>query len=71
MQWNFLVIGEAIAQLHKLDPGTTEKINEWRRIISFRNQLIHGYGAIKNEITWDIIQTKLAALQTDVRGLLN
>jgi uncharacterized protein with HEPN domain len=71
VQWNFVVIGEALGQLHKLDPQTAEQISEWRRIIAFRNQLIHGYGVIKNEITWDIIEKKLSVLQADVRRLLN
>lgn len=39
VNWNFSVIGEALSQLHKLDASTAEKINEWRRIIAFRNQL--------------------------------
>lgn len=70
VQWNFTVIGEALGQLYKSDPGVAQQIKEWRRIIAFRNQLIHGYGVIKNEITWDIIETKLPLLRSDVRGLL-
>jgi uncharacterized protein with HEPN domain len=71
VQWNFMVIGEALSQLHKLDTGTAEQIGQWRRIIGFRNQLIHGYGVIKHEITWDIVESKLPALGTDVRRLLD
>lgn len=70
VQWNFAVIGEALAQLYKIDPGTSERIAEWRRIIAFRNQLIHGYGVIKHEITWDIIENKLPVLRADVQALL-
>jgi uncharacterized protein with HEPN domain len=70
VQWNFTVIGEALSQLHKTDAGTAERISEWPRIIAFRNQLIHGYGVIKNDITWDIIETKLPVLQKDVQALL-
>lgn len=70
VQWNFAVIGEALAQLYKIDAGTAEQITEWRRIIAFRNQLIHGYGVIKNEITWDIIENKAPVLRTEVRRLL-
>jgi len=68
--WNFSVIGEALSQLHKLDAGTAERITEWQRIIAFRNQLIHGYGVIKNEITWDIIENKLPILMTEISCLL-
>ena len=70
VNWNFTIVGEALGQLHKLDATTAEQITEWRRIIAFRNQLIHGYGVIKNEITWDIIEKKLPVLRIDVRRLL-
>ena len=70
VQCNFAVIGEALAQLEKADPGTAHQINEWHRIIAFRNQLIHGYGVVKHEITWDIINTKVPVLRTDVKKLL-
>ena len=70
VHWNFAIIGEALNQLHKIDPSCAERINEWRRIIGFRNQLVHGYGVIKNDITWDIIQTKLRTLQVEVQSLL-
>jgi len=70
VHWNFAVIGEALSQLNKLDPVTAQQISEWHRIIGFRNQLIHGYGVIKNEITWDIIETKLPVLRADVSRLL-
>lgn len=71
VQWNFLIIGEALSQLAKFDPVTPEQITEYRRIIAFRNQLIHGYGVIKNDITWDIIQNKLPVLVTEVNRLLD
>ncbi len=70
VQWNFAVIGEALGQLQKVDPHTAEKITQWRRIIAFRNQLIHGYGVIKNEITWDIVKNKLPLLRSDAKTLL-
>ena len=70
VQWNFTVIGEALSQLHKLDPATAERITEWRRIIAFRNQLIHGYGVIKHEITWDIVENKLPVLRRETAALL-
>jgi len=71
IQWNFIVIGEALSQLSKQDSTTAQQISEWHRIIAFRNQLIHGYGVINNEITWDIIENKLTALQRDVVELLS
>lgn len=70
VHWNFAVVGEALSQLHKSDPTAAEQISEWPRIIAFRNQLIHGYGVIKSEITWDIIENKVPVLLADVKRLL-
>lgn len=70
VQWNFAVIGEALSKLQKIDAPTTDLITECRRIVAFRNQLIHGYGVIHHGITWDIIQNKLPILLTDLRTLL-
>lgn len=36
------IIGEAIAGLARVDPGCAERIPEHRRIVAFRNILIHG-----------------------------
>ena len=41
--WKFVVIGEALSQLKKLDPGLYNQISESSRIVGFRNQVIHGY----------------------------
>ncbi len=71
VHWNFAIIGEAISQLHKIDPRIAESITDWKRIIGYRNQLIHGYGSINNSITWDIIQTKLPRLEAQSRQLLH
>lgn len=63
------IIGEATSKLAKLDPATATKITDYRKLISFRNVLIHGYADIDDELVWDLIQTKLALLLDEVRGL--
>jgi len=40
------IVGEALAQLAKIDPLTASRIGEYQRIIAFRNILIHGYAEI-------------------------
>jgi uncharacterized protein with HEPN domain len=70
VQWNFAVIGEALAALNKVDPTTSARISEYPRIIAFRNQLIHGYRVIDHDISWTIIQTKLPILICELRTLL-
>ena len=66
----FEIIGEALARLVKLDASTAQRISEYRRIISFRNVLIHGYDAITDSVVWDIMETKLPALLAELTVLL-
>ncbi len=66
----FEIIGEALTQLAKLDPQAAASIREYRRAISFRNILVHGYAAVDDRLVWDIVVGKLAALRDDVAALL-
>jgi uncharacterized protein with HEPN domain len=65
-----MIIGEALTSLSKCDPATAEKISEYRRIISFRNILIHGYSVIDDNVVWDILEKKLPTLYQEVQNLL-
>jgi len=67
----FEIIGEALAQLAHLDEAAAAQISEHRRIISFRNILIHGYTQVDDRIVWDIVQPKLPGLRRDVAELLD
>jgi uncharacterized protein with HEPN domain len=51
VNWNFCVIGEALAQLARIDEATAKQVTDQAKIIGFRNQLIHGYAVINNRIT--------------------
>ncbi len=62
----FEIIGEALNQLSKIDLATTEKINNYQQIISFRNILIHGYADIDDRLVWSMIETKLPTLIEDL-----
>jgi uncharacterized protein with HEPN domain len=46
------------------------KIDDCRRIISFRNILIHGYADVDDALVWDIVQTRLVPLRHQVDALL-
>lgn len=66
----FEVIGEALARLARLDQTLAERINEYERIIAFRNILIHGYAEVDDRLVWDIVQAKFPRLVHDVDALL-
>ncbi len=70
VQWNFCVIGEALTQLLAVDESFEAKITDARKIVGLRNQLIHGYGVIDHQITWNIVQTKLPLLIEELDDLL-
>lgn len=66
----FEIIGEALGQLAKLDRTVAERISEHRRVIAFRNILIHGYADVDDQLVWDIVHTKLPVLRREVEALL-
>ncbi len=49
----FEIIGEAMSKLSKLDEKLASRIAEYRRIIAFRNILIHGYIDVDDALVWD------------------
>jgi uncharacterized protein with HEPN domain len=67
---NFEVIGEALRRIEQTDPDTANRISDYRKIIGFRNRLIHGYDTIENEQVWKIIERFLPILKADVERLL-
>lgn len=67
----FEIIGEALAQLTRLDEVLASRINEHRQIIDFRNVLIHGYSIVDDRLVWDIVETRLPALHREITALLD
>ena len=64
--WQFAIIGEALSQLRRLDSATFERITDSWRIVGFRNQILHGYQSIQDNVTWQIIQEKLPVLRGEL-----
>lgn len=58
-------------RLAKLDQPLLERISEYRRIIAFRNILIHGYADVEDRLVWDVVETMLPVLRREVDSLLN
>jgi uncharacterized protein with HEPN domain len=66
----FEIIGEALTKLAKVDQETAALISEHRRIIAFRNILIHGYAQIDDRLVWGVLDSKLPTLSQEVKKLL-
>ena len=67
----FEITGEAISQLAKIDRELISRITNYRRIIAFRNILIHGYVAVDDGLVWDMVETNLPLLRQEVEALIS
>ncbi len=67
----FEIIGEALVRLIRLDETFAARITEHRRIVAFRNILIHGYADVDDRLVWDVVETKLPVLRREIEALLN
>lgn len=66
----FEIIGEAVAQLAKVDEVVVARISEYQHIIAFRNVLIHGYADVDDRLVWEVLETNLPALEREIEFLL-
>jgi uncharacterized protein with HEPN domain len=64
------IIGEALAQLARTDRNIAARIPELRRVVGFRNVLIHGYDRIDDAGVWRVIKGDLPLLRNTVAALL-
>jgi uncharacterized protein with HEPN domain len=67
----FEIVGEALNQLLRFEPALASRISDTRRIISFRNRLIHGYDSLADDVVWGVLETNLPVLLHEVRTLLD
>lgn len=65
------IVGEALAQLARIDPATASQISDHQRIIAFRNILIHGYAEIDHRIVWNVLEQKLPIVRREADSLLS
>ena len=65
---NLEIIGEAMNRILKEDPDFY--LENAKRIIGLRNQIIHGYDTVSDESIWGIITNHLPRLKTEVDSLI-
>lgn len=66
----FGIIGEALGCASDEDPSLEAEITDFRKIVGFRNQLIHAYSGISNDVVWGIVEGKLGVLEKELKDLL-
>ncbi|MEO8361371.1 MAG: HepT-like ribonuclease domain-containing protein, partial [Vicinamibacteria bacterium] len=66
----FEIVGEALIGFLRLAPDLQARITDARRIIAFRNRLIHGYASVADELVWGIVETNLTVLRRELDALM-
>jgi uncharacterized protein with HEPN domain len=70
VECEFILIGEAVASLLRLEPGLAERISHSRRIIDIRNLLTHDYSAINDAVVWAIAVGEVPILREESLAVL-
>ena len=64
---NFEIIGEAA---NHLSPASREGFDEaWRKVIAFRNRLIHGYYQVDPDQVWRVVSEDLLELRRQIQEI--
>jgi uncharacterized protein with HEPN domain len=64
-------LGEALAQLVRVDAELASRVPDLRKIVAFRNILVHGYAIVEHEIVWRAVQEDLPTLRRALQDLLS
>lgn len=66
----FIIIGEAMVALSRVAPETLKAITRARRIVDFRNLLIHEYKTVDDALVWAIVETDVQVLLRECTELI-
>lgn len=65
------IAGEAIGVSLRMEPDLEVRFPNFRRAVGLRNRIIHGYDDINDVVMWDIVQTNIPLLKSELETLLN
>jgi uncharacterized protein with HEPN domain len=66
----FITIGEAIQQMLRIEPDLANSITDSRRVVNFRNVMVHGYAQVVADTVWGVVETGLPVLHAEVRQII-
>jgi uncharacterized protein with HEPN domain len=66
----FTIIGEAVNSLSRLDEDLAARISNARKIVGFRNQLVHDYAAIVDSAVWAIANHDAPIIRRECAALI-
>ena len=67
----FTIIGEAVNAISRLDSEIAARISHARKIVGFRNQLVHDYPAIIDDTVWAIADRDAPILRVECSALID
>jgi len=63
-------MGETLSQLSRQDPDLAAKVPRHRKLIGFRNIVVHGYAGLNDSDIREAVQLHLPELQAKVEALI-
>lgn len=64
------MIGEALNKLLEDEKFSTEAPEYFRKVVNFRNNIVHGYFGIDIDEVWNVITLHLNTLQNDIKNII-
>lgn len=64
------IIGEALNKLLEDEKFAKHSPKYFRRVVNFRNNIVHGYFGIDTDEVWNVITLHLDSLQIDIKNII-
>ena len=64
------IIGEALNKLLEDEKFAIHSPKYFRRVVNFRNNIVHGYFGIDTDEVWNVITVHLDSLQNDIKNII-
>jgi uncharacterized protein with HEPN domain len=65
------IVSEALGAALREDPELEDRYPDLRRAVSLRNRIIHGYDDVNDQAIWDIVQTNIPTLTSQLVSILH